>query len=308
LYCGTASAFVLIERHSDTVTEIDCLLDTADGGHANRVLRSCKRLEILTCASYEPNVWLGLSQLHTLRGVNLEVVTFAAIAAALPRLDTLDVFGYVSASPASVVGFFEDLLPRLRSFHFTGCWPRGEELTFQTTATASTSSLQELPALRELVLNLYSTVDFRIARKFMGARPVLLRLPYASLANADCLPVANSTSNAETSAAAAFLSRVRNLELLGPIDDGPSGLARVLRSAPQLRTFTAIRMEGDFLLASSPPEGFAEGFIHPWLRSMDIEAWDSVPADGIAQLRQLYFPRLRRLTFDKWSPDVYHAE
>jgi hypothetical protein len=88
-----------MERYKDTVTEIDCLfvVDVTPGvnwsDHANRALRSCKRLEILTDASTFPvNAWIGLSQLHTLGGVSLSDITFAGIAAALPRLHTLDAF------------------------------------------------------------------------------------------------------------------------------------------------------------------------------------------------------------------------
>jgi hypothetical protein len=89
---------------------------------------------------------------------------------------------------------------------------------------------------------------------------------------------------------------------LGSIE-GPFDAARVLRAATRLRTFTAVRMEGDFLLAASP-EGFA-GLIHPWLRSIDVGAWRNMPADCVMRLRQLYFPRLHRLTINGWAPDVY---
>jgi hypothetical protein len=52
-----------------------------------------------------------LPQLHTLRGVNLCVVSVAAIASALPRLHTVEfVVHDDDAPPTAVVGFFE-LLP-----------------------------------------------------------------------------------------------------------------------------------------------------------------------------------------------------
>jgi hypothetical protein len=290
------SAFTLIARYKDTVTEIDCV-NRSDYG--NQVLRSCKRLKVLTEANwYDASAWLGLSQLHTLRGVNLGTVTCAAIAAALPRLHTLDVFSYVNVSSASAVGFFEDLLPRLRSFHFSGTWPL-EAAAPQAAATIIMTAAppRDLPLLRELVLD-SRTVDLQVARGFMGSQPVLLRVPSVI---AVCLSN-TTTTDAADGPPAGFLSHVRNLTLLGSID-GPFDATRVLRAAPQLRTFTAVRMEGDFLLAAGP-EGFA-GLVHPWLRSIDVGSWHKIPADCVMRLRQLYFPRLQRLTIDGWSPDVY---
>jgi hypothetical protein len=281
------SAFKFIARYKDTVTEIDCV-NRSDYG--NQVVRSCKRLELLTHANrYDANAWLGLSQLHTLRHVNLCTVTCAVIAAALPRLHTLDAFCHGSAS---VVGFFEDLLPRLRSLRISGTWPQ---------AAATTAPPQNLPLLRELVLEC-PVVDPLVARRFVGARPVLLHAPYAIITV--CLSGAiTTTANAENGPpTAGLLSRVRNLALLGSIE-GPFDAARVLRAATRLRTFTAVRMEGDFLLAASP-EGFA-GLVHPRLRSIDIGAWHDVPFDCVMRLRHLYFPRLRRLTIEGCMPDVY---
>jgi hypothetical protein len=78
---------------------------------------------------------------------------------------------------------------------------------------------------------------------------------------------------------------------------GASALARVLRTATQLEAFSTSRMEGDFLFAASPPEGFAQ-CIHPRLRSFavySLEASTSIRADGIARLRRSCFPRLRLL-------------
>ena len=69
--------------------------------------------------------------------------------------------------------------------------------------TASTPSPHDLPLLRELTLDLYSTLDFHIvARGFVAAHPLELRLPYVSLINADCLPTANSAIDAESSISA----------------------------------------------------------------------------------------------------------
>jgi hypothetical protein len=80
---------------------------------AENVVARCTRLESLMNAQhYTPSAWLHLSQLHTLGGVDLSVVSMAAIAAALPRLHTLAVFAYPPGVPAAAVaGFFGDLLP-----------------------------------------------------------------------------------------------------------------------------------------------------------------------------------------------------
>jgi hypothetical protein len=93
---------------------------------------------------------------------------------------------------------------------------------------------------------------------------------------------------------------------VGSIRDGPSSLARVLRAAPKLEALTASHMNGDFLFVTSPPEGLA-ALVHPRLRSIDVclEAWNNMRADGVARLRRLWFPRLRRLTIDGLSLDVY---
>jgi hypothetical protein len=85
------SAFAFIEPHTASLLEIDCFPQKSSSN--DRLLARCTRLESLTYANrYEPNAWLGLSQLHTLRGVDLCVVSVATIAAALPRLHTLDAY------------------------------------------------------------------------------------------------------------------------------------------------------------------------------------------------------------------------
>jgi hypothetical protein len=319
LTTSTISAFTLIERHSDTITEIDCFfvpcVPSAVNSHwsarPNRALHACKRLEILTHAgTFNVNAWLGLSQLHTLRGVNLADIYFGAIARALPRLHTLDAFTYGASPSSAAVGFFEDLLPRLRSFHFAGWWPeRSTSQTAPTTPPNATAAapLQDLPLLRELVLDVWLDPD--VARGFLGARPVLLRLPYTLFKNVDCLLAASSATDAETSPAAGFLSRVRNLAVFSSMN-GPclsaSGLARVLQTATELEALTVTRLEGDFLFDANP-ESCTE-LVHPRLRSIDVERLqvsDSIRADGVAWLRRLCFPRLRRLTIRGQSPDVY---
>jgi hypothetical protein len=88
-------AAAIIERCAATLTELKGYLPgrvlcASDGSGRPPVLARCTRLEVLTSAScHTPAVWLGLSHLHTLHDVDLNNVSFAAIAAALPRLHTL---------------------------------------------------------------------------------------------------------------------------------------------------------------------------------------------------------------------------
>jgi chemotaxis response regulator CheB len=148
-----------------------------------------------------------------------------------------------------------------------GSWP-GQARTFQTTTTITTSTPaatekktppQHLPLLRELVRNCGDAgLTFAVAQGFMDARPLVLRIPYASLIRTvDGLATPSSTTNtdAENRAAAGILSRVRNLALVGSIRDGPSGLARVLRAAPKLEALPAAHMNGDFLSSRTHPKG-----------------------------------------------------
>jgi hypothetical protein len=77
-------AFGFLERYAANITALRCPLQRRCGA-ADNVLARCTRLESLMCAyHYAPSAWLQLSQLHTLRGVDLSVVSMAAIAAALP--------------------------------------------------------------------------------------------------------------------------------------------------------------------------------------------------------------------------------
>jgi hypothetical protein len=81
----------LIQHCAATLTELDCF-KLGDDSAVDSVLPRCTRLESLPLSDWTdcpPAAWLGLSQLHTLRGVSLSVVPAAAIAAALPRLHTL---------------------------------------------------------------------------------------------------------------------------------------------------------------------------------------------------------------------------
>jgi hypothetical protein len=149
--------------------------------------------------TFAPAAWLGLSQLHTLLDVDLDVASAAAIAAALPRLHTLGIavhYASSSSTAAAVAGFFDTLLPRLRSFRFyilfgACAWPVDD-----TTTTAPAP----LPQLQD-------------------AQPVLLRAPYQVIA--------------KYVATRRPLSRVRDLRFYGTPQ--PADAASVLRAAPVVR-------------------------------------------------------------------------
>jgi hypothetical protein len=84
-----AVATSLIERHAATITALDCI-QWSTSEAADRAVARCTQLQSLSWAKcYAPSSWLQCTQLHTLRNVNLAVVSVAAIAAALPRLHTL---------------------------------------------------------------------------------------------------------------------------------------------------------------------------------------------------------------------------
>jgi hypothetical protein len=140
------SAAALIERCAGTLTEVRRFLLWPEHQPA---LAQCMRLEVLTRASGNSDkhvLWLGLSQLHTLCDVSVREISFAALAAALPRLHTLDACYFrmdESAAPGPVDGF-EDLLPRLRVFRFRGLWPEEEDECDAAAAPPRLPLLQEL--------------------------------------------------------------------------------------------------------------------------------------------------------------------
>jgi hypothetical protein len=77
----------LVQQCAATLTELECYQLSCSA-----VLPLCARLQSLTVSDWHgcpPAAWLGLSQLHTLRGVGLPDIPAAAIATALPRLHTL---------------------------------------------------------------------------------------------------------------------------------------------------------------------------------------------------------------------------
>jgi hypothetical protein len=214
--------------------------------------------------------------------LNTNKVSTAAIAAALPRLHTLTAYGaYFSLD--KVAGFFTDLLPRLRVFHFSGRWPK----------EAVTSAVSPLPLLEDLMW-LGSSVDFPLPTAFLGARPIVLRAPYGLIA--ESLPTGGDAPGDQPSS---FLARVCELHLYTTV--GISDVAQVLRAAPRLRTFSCtcgLRGETSWLLRSTDPLHPAfVGLIHPRLQIFDVATRVSaVCDDGCAsRLRQTCFPRLREL-------------
>jgi hypothetical protein len=204
----------LLERHSSTITELDVDLPPKMHKAATSALACCTRLESLTRAySHDPGIWLRLSLLHTLRGVDLSSVSFAAIAAALPKLHTLMAFGECGEL-AQVAGFFSDLLPRLRVFHFYGSWPVQKE---QNAA----SIIAPLPLLEELVWDSYTYSATITPREFLGAQPTVLQASYAFISTCWLGAVGPSAS---------LLARVCDLQITtgfnaDPLD--PSDVARI---------------------------------------------------------------------------------
>jgi hypothetical protein len=288
-------AATIIEHCAATVTELSGylpgpLLCDTDPWAKLPVLARCTRLEVLTFASsYMPAFWLGLSQLHTLRDVDLSLVSAAAIAAALPRLRTLTtVLSSFVGDVATVEGFFTDLLPRLRVFHFFGTWP-----TEDATAAAA-----PLPQLEELEWYERSTeLPTRQRMGFLGAQPIVVHAPFDLIA--ECLPSRNGIPGEPASS---FLSRVREFHVSSYAPVAVSDIARVLRVAPRLRTLSCTReLRGDtsFLAeVARPLHPSFVGLVHPRLRLLSVST--RVPPsprdDGCAsRLRQTCLPRLRMM-------------
>jgi hypothetical protein len=291
------TAFGFIERYGAALTEVDCSFFSGGNKAADRALACCTRLDTLTNAgSYDAKVWLALTHLHTLRGVDFSVVSVAAIAAALPRLHTLAAFINASGAPVphtAVAGFFEDLVPRLRVLHYHGPWPRPWLLREDPAPTAIVP--QPLPLLQKLIF--CCPTDSSMARRFMGAQPAMLQMPHAAVAG--MLQAASLMANGETTYQP--LSRVRDL-CLAPLlgDDGigdpnSSDIARLLCAAPQLRKFNGGTLKSGLDWLSDP--SFA-GLVHPWLQSVRVDRASNTaqpPVGCGVQLRRLHFPRLQQL-------------
>jgi hypothetical protein len=291
------SLATILERHSATITELHAELPARMLEEVSSALARCTRLESLTGAyAHDPAVWLGLSQLHTLRGVDLGKVSFAAIAAALPKLHTLTAFR--CEDPATAADFFTDLLPRLRSFQFNGSWP--EALAEQPTAS---TNIAPLPLLQEFTW--YFPDDTIAPREFLGAQPTVLHAPFALISQ--CW-----LDGARVDVSAGFLARVRDLRITtasdaDPLD--PSHVARILRAAPQLRKFyngRFVQSDAPWLAPTAPTHPAFEGLVHPWLRQFGIahirpaarrDTSESTSPDDewASHLRRRHFPRLREL-------------
>jgi hypothetical protein len=246
----------------------------------NQALATCTRLETLAYASnFAPSAWLGLSQLHTLRGVDLHRVSIGAIAAALPRLHTLEVDSEQpkTTPPASAVaGFFDCLLPRLRVFHFSGSWPADDPTIVESS--------RPLPLLHELSWKCDDVVS-----GFSNAQPATLCAPFPTMI-AHWLPPTDVTVSEQP--ARCPLARVRHLRLFSHVPSAPE-MASVLRAAPELRRLDAGLLFRYGLDWADDPA--FDGLIHPRLRSIRVNGPDSLSDAEFDLLRQRHFPRLQEL-------------
>jgi hypothetical protein len=289
----------LIQQCSATLTELEC----SSCGEFDRIVPQCARLESLTLSDWRsvpPAAWLGLSQLHTLRGVSLRVFSPTAIAAALPRLHTLHLDHRVDFSDDgdfSADAFYDELLPRLRSFGFDGAWP-------QTTDTMTIANVPPLPLLEDLSWR--GQPEDHFPRRLMGARPSTLNISDVDLVEwLKAVDRVRPYSPAVTSP----LARVRALTLrLGGALPQPPFVVRFLRAAPHLRQLTfvmyhAVREDVHWVLSGAFAT-LSRSFtlpLHCQLRHLavtrDLFPVDvPVPAGCGVRLRRRHFPGLRRLT------------
>jgi hypothetical protein len=285
----SGSLSFLLERHAATMTELDAEFPGWMLQEVTSTLASCTRLESLTGAcAHDPAIWLRLSHLHTLCDVDLCSVSFAAMAAALPKLHTLKAFGDCD-DPAQAAGFCTDLLPRLREFHYYGKWPDLPEGHFAPTTVAP------LPLLQKLVwdVSFYENVA---PREFLGAQPAVLYAPYTLI---------SQCWRGGVEVSASFLARVCDLHIISEVRDPLEleDVARVLRAAPRLKKFYTdhwVRGGASWLAPTAPTHPAFEGLVHPRLREFGIacdKKGDGPPPDAewVAQLRRRHFPRLREL-------------
>jgi hypothetical protein len=144
-----------------------------------------------------------------------------------------------------------------------------------------------------------SALQPAVLRRFLDARPIRLRAHYKLIAEwmPDCDPRSG------------LLARVCELCVLQGLEGRDrtstdlSGIARVMRAAPQLRTFHAapvLRDDMSWLTASDLPLGPAfENVFHPRLRHLSVHVSRphelSCDDSCVARLRQTCFPRLRNL-------------
>jgi hypothetical protein len=231
----------VLERHSSTITGLNLALNKEMLAEAASAIASCTRLESLIGASrLAPAAWIGLSQLHTLRDVDLDKVSMAAIAAALPRLHTIHAHCFTTATPNSdaVAGFFTDLLPRLREFRFFGEWPMARaELAVAASAAqldraAAAATTLPLPLLEVFKWEPVHASPSALLHRFLGAQPTVLHMPYEMLAE--------SLRAAPEEPASTFLALAREVNILRHVAPLTlSCVAQVLRAAPRLHTFLA---------------------------------------------------------------------
>jgi hypothetical protein len=286
----------LIEQCATTLTELDCFQLTCSTRCA---LPRCTQLESLTFRSWfacPPAAWLGLSQLHTLRGVSLCGVSVPAIAAALPRLNTLHL-DHIANVEFPVAVFYDELLPRLRSFRLEGRWPK-------TSVGREVSDVLPLPRLEDLKWR----GDEILPCRFMGARPSTLDSSLADLV--EWLNDADG-AGADSATATSPFGRMRALTVeLGAKPPETAAVAQLLGAAPHLRQLTFDMFEFKhalWVLSESDP--ILAGVVHSKLRHVAITSKYypqnspvpfPVPAGCGVRLRQRHFPRLRlrRLTVD----------
>jgi hypothetical protein len=297
----------LMQQCAANFIELECSVLDDD---AVRALPHCTRLKSLTFFDIfwkcPPAAWLGLSQLHTLRGVSLRVVSAAAIAAALPQLHTLHLCHYDARVEFSPAAFYDELLPRLRSFHLEGLWPKPGEETEMIDAAP-------LPLLEDLM---WCSEGVNLPRQLIGARPSTLHTSDANLL--EWLQAAHGAGADSATAVTSPLARARSLtvRLEGTPPDA-TFMARLLRAAPQLRQFTFdvfYNWSERWVISDAFTEpAFAE-LVHSRLRHIAITTGHCpldvpvlVPSWCGVQLRQRHFPCLRRLTvydeeYPMWVP------
>jgi hypothetical protein len=294
----------VMQQCAATLTELDCFAAFRDDFAS--VLQRCTRLESLSlclCDMCPPAAWLGLSQLHTLRGVSLRDVPAATIAAALPRLHTLHVDHRGYRVDFTVDSFYDELLPRLRSFGLDGAWPKAGD------------GMEIDDALFLLLEDLKWNSTASIPRQFMGARPFKLNASDADLIR--FLQTAGG-AGADSPIVTSPLARVGALTIRFGLTfarwlpQKPTATVRLLRAAPHLRRLTLDarfdELMRDFLTDAFTPVPAFTGVIHPTLRHLAITnnhppVEVQVPGDCGALLRQRHFPALRRLTvYDEEYP------
>jgi hypothetical protein len=217
----------------------------------------------------------------------------AAIAAALPRLHTLDVFTFQVVEAAAVAGFFEDLLPRLQDFECGGLWPQDPTSQYST----SSSPPPPLPHLR--TLEIYNNHGPPWAR-FTGARPLELRADNVTIERW-LAPLGDGGGVMADSPLASVrtlfvLARGSTNGVLTPMD-----VARILRASPNLETLsvsTDAAIDASWLAQSAHP-AFGR-LVHSKLRRIRCygEGFSTILRPDVKRLRRRpHFPRLKWINF-----------